>query len=229
MANKESEALQRRSGRARRNTLSRERIVDAAVDLVDHEGLHALTMHRLAEQLGVGTMSLYRHIDDKEDLLDAVAQQLISGLQIPDGAPDDWERRVVGYLRSLRAQALRHPALGRLLSERGLTVGPVFDQLETLHAILRTAGFSDLDSVRTFYSLLTYVFGSVIWELPRVHDQPAATYAAAWNTALDQLDESAYPTLLALRDPLTTSASPDQFEYGLDLLMTALRARLRST
>lgn len=229
MANKETEARQRRSGRARRNTLSRERIVDTAVDLVDHEGLHALTMYRLAEQLGVGTMSLYRHIDDKDDLLDAVAQQLISGLQVPDGAPDDWEGRVVGYLRSLRAQALRHPALGRLLAERGLTVGPVFEQLETVHAILRTAGFSDPESVRTFYSLLTYVFGSVIWELPRVHDQPAAAYTAAWNTALDQLDEGAYPTLLALRDPLTTSASRDQFEYGLDLLMTALRARLRST
>ncbi len=219
----------RTSRRVPRNTLSRQRIIEAAVALIDDEGLQALTMPGVAKRLGVGTMSLYRHIDGKEDLLDAVARQLIRGVQVPDGSPDDWEGRVVGYLRSLRAQALRHPALGRLLAARGLTVGPVFDQLENVHAIMRAAGFSEPEAVRAFYSLLMYVFGSVIWELPRVHEQPPGAYAAAWNDALDQLDASAYPTLAALRHQLATAASPEQFEYGLQRLVGALRLRLPST
>lgn len=66
---------------------------------MDAEDLEAVTMPRLAEQLGVGTMSLYRHVDGKDDLVNAVAERVLSGVQVPDGAPDDWESRVVGYLR----------------------------------------------------------------------------------------------------------------------------------
>jgi TetR/AcrR family tetracycline transcriptional repressor len=217
-------AASRRASRVPRNTLSRDRIVEAALALLDAEGLDAVTMPSLAKRLGVGTMSLYRHVADKDDLINAVAEQVLSGAAVPDGDPHDWEGRVVGYLRALRDAAIAHPALSRILAQRGLTVGPVFEQLEAVHAILRAASFSDLDAVRTFYSLLTYVFGFIAWELPRVHQQPAAAYTAAWNDALDHLDPSAYPNLHALRQQLTTVASPDQFEYGLEHLIRSLRA-----
>lgn len=213
------------AGRVPRNTLSRDRIVDAALALLDDDGLDALTMSRLAERLGVGTMSLYRHVDGKDDLIDAVAGQVLGGVHVPDGDPGDWQGRVVGYLRALRQQALAHPALSRILADRGLTVGPVFDRLEQVHAILLAAGFAPRDAVRTFYALLTYVFGFVMWELPRVHQQPPGAYDAAWTTALDRLDPDAYPTLHALRDTLPTAASDDQFEFGLDHLIAALHHR----
>ena len=132
------------SERVPRNTLSRDRIVDAALALLDAEGFEAVTMPSLAKRLGVGTMSLYRHVADKDDLINAVAERVLSGVAVPDGDPDDWEGRVVGYLRALRDAAIAHPALSRILAERGLTVGPVFEQLEAVHAILRAAGFSDL-------------------------------------------------------------------------------------
>jgi len=170
--------------------------VDAAVALVDREGLEALTMPRLAEDLGVDTMSLYRHIAGKDDLLDAIAAQLVAGVEVPGGDPDDWEGRVVGYVRSLRAQALRHPALVRLLADRGLTGGPIFEQLEAVLSVLRTAGFSELEAVRALYSLITYVLGYLIWELPRVHLQPPAAYRAAWNSGS------------ALKDPFRRIATP---------------------
>jgi AcrR family transcriptional regulator len=219
------EPTQKSAGRVPRNTLSRDRIVDAAMALIDDDGLDALTMPRLAERLGVGTMSLYRHIDDKDDLINAVAEQVLSGVRVPDGAPDDWQGRVVGYLRALREQALAHPALSRILADRGLTVGPIFDQLEQAHAILLAAGFSPSDAVRAFYALLTYVFGFVIWELPRVHQQPATAYTAAWADALDRLNPDAYPTLHTLRDTLNTTASSDQFDYGLNHLIASLQHR----
>jgi AcrR family transcriptional regulator len=180
-------------------------------------------MPAVARHLGVGTMSLYRHVADKDDLVNAVAERVLSGVAVPDGRPDDWEGRVVGYLRALREAAIAHPALSRILAERGLTVGPVFDQLEAIHAVLRNAGFSDLDAVRTFYALLTYVFGFVVWELPRVRQQPAESYAAAWDDAIDRLDAASHPNLHDLRRELTTTASPDQFEYGLEHLVRSLR------
>ena len=219
-ANKRQSAASSR--RVPRNTLSRDRIVDAALALLDAHGSEAVTMPSLAKRLGVGTMSLYRHVEDKDDLINAVAERVLSALQVPHGDPDDWEGRVIGFLRALRQAALAHPALSRILAERGLTVTPVFDQLEVVHAVLRAAGFSDLGAVRTFYTLLTYVLGFVAWELPRAHQQPAAAYAAAWNDALDHLDPGAYPTLHALREQLGTAASSDQFEYGLVQLTQSL-------
>jgi AcrR family transcriptional regulator len=213
--------------RVPRNTLSRSRIVATAVALADADGLDRLTMPALAAGLGVGTMSLYRHIADKDDLLDAMAGHLLGGLSIPPGAPGDWEGRVVGYLRSLRTEALHHPALAQILADRGITVRPVLDHLEEAHGILRAAGFSDLAAVRTFYSLLTYVFGFVVWELPRVRLQEPGAYEASWTDLLDGLDPAAYPNLTALRAGLVTAASPDQFEYGLARLVDALGAQLR--
>lgn len=211
--------------RVPRNTLSRARVVDGALALIDANGLDAVTMPALAERLGVGTMSLYRHVDDKNDLVDAVAERVLGDVRVPGGKADDWEGRVVGYLRALRAAALAHPALASILATRGLTVGPVFEQLEQAHSILRSAGFSDLDAVRAFYTLFTYVFGFVIWELPRVHQQSAASYTEAWHEAIDQLDLNSYPTMHALREELATAASTEQFEYGLDRLVGSLRPR----
>ncbi len=210
-------------GRVPRNTLSRAGVVDAALALIDADGLDAVTMPRVAARLGVGTMSLYRHVRDKDDLIDAVAERVMRDVRVPDGPAGDWEGRVVGYLRALRDAANGHPALSRILAARGLTVGPVFDQLEELHDILVTAGFSGPDAVRTFYALLTYVFGFVIWELPRVHAQPAEAYEAAWNAAIDALDPHDYPRLHALRRTLTTTASYAQFDYGLRHLVASLR------
>ena len=213
------------SKRVPRNTLSRSIIVDAALELIDTAGLDAVTMPNVARYLGVGTMSLYRHVGDKGDLIDAVADRVMGQIGVPGGAADDWEGRVVGYLRALRETATAHPALGRILADHGLTVGPVFVQLETVHGILLRAGFAPDDAVRAFYSLFTYVFGFVMWELPRVHQQPADAYASSWNSAIDALNPSEYPHLHALRSNLISAASPDQFEYGLSLLVESLRTR----
>ena len=74
-----------------------------------------------------------------------------------------------------------------------------------------------------FEALVFYVFGFVIWELPRVHQQPAAEYADSWKSSIDALDKKSYPNLHALRRPLATVASPAQFEYGLEHLMESMR------
>ena len=151
-------------------------------------------------------MSLYRHVQDKDDLIDAVAEHVMGSR-----GPRRRRRRLGGSGRRLpaspRQTAAAHPALGRILADRGLTVGPVFDQLEAVHGILICAGFTAADAVRAFYCLLTYVFGFVIWELPRVHQQPAEL-RGRWNRAIDALDPSDYPHLHALRPHLATAASP---------------------
>ncbi|HWC11003.1 MAG TPA: TetR family transcriptional regulator, partial [Acidimicrobiales bacterium] len=92
-------SLRRRS----RRPLDRGTILAAAVGLVDRSGLGALNMRDLASELGVGTMSLYHHVPNKEALLDGVVEVLLADIELPDPASGTWDERASRMARSLRA------------------------------------------------------------------------------------------------------------------------------
>ena len=123
------------SERVPRGTLNRERTVTAALELLDEEGLDALSMPRLAHRLGVGTMSLYSHLEGKDDLLDAVVNRVFETVIPPSGHRGD-VGRVVDNFREFRRVALEHPAVGRLLVDRLTRTSTVLRNLEVSLGIL---------------------------------------------------------------------------------------------
>lgn len=199
--------------RAPRGTLTRGLIVDAAVQLIDGEGIDAISMPKLAEHLGVGVMSLYTHVDSKDDLLDAVAQQVLASLPVPPGK--DWQDRLARHFRDLRAALVRHPGLGTVLATKNVAVPAVFDLLEERLSDLKASGVGDEDAVHLYYDLLVYTLGFVAWELPRTRAIPRREYAKRWRSAVDRLDQADHPTIHHLVEALTTVASDRQFEGGL--------------
>src|SRR5438874_3365083 len=112
-------------------TLTREVVVEGALEIVDSEGLEALSMPRLARHLGAGVMTLYGHIANKADLIDALAERVLADVETAEGKAGDWERHLAAHMRRLREAVLRHPALGAVLTARGLTTPSVFHHLET--------------------------------------------------------------------------------------------------
>lgn len=201
-------------------SLSRERVVDAALELVDTGGVETLSMPKLARHLGVGVMSLYTHIDSKDDLLDALVQRVLAQLDLPDDSAD-WRETLRAHFHDLRAALLAHPGLGAVLAHKNVTVPAVFDVLEANLAVLASAGLSEADCVSLYYALLTYTLGFVSWELPRTHTISEAEYGRRWRAAVDGLDAVDYPTLHAMVDTLATAASDRQFAFGLDRLVGA--------
>ena len=208
-------------GRAPRGSITRQRVVDGAIDLIDAEGLAALTMPRLANQLGIGTMSLYRHVRSKADLVDAVAAHVFAALEVPAGDPADWQTRVVGYLLAWRSEALAHPAIASIVADRALSLRSEHDHLEELLAILHEAGFKDQEAVRVFYSLFTYFLGFVVWELPRSGND----YPETWEQSIQELPPGPYRRMHAAHRALATTASHEQFEFGLELLLRSIDDR----
>lgn len=204
--------------RAPRGSITRQRVVQGALELIDADGLIGLTMPRLAGKLGVGTMSLYRHVTSKADLLDAVAAHVFAGLAVPPGDPADWQTRVVGYLLQWRAQALAHPAIASIIADRALALRLAHDHLEEMLATLHEAGFEDDEAVRVLYSLFTYVLGFVVWELPRSGDH----YSQTWRQSLQELPPGPYRRMHAAYDALATTASYEQFLFGLELLISSI-------
>jgi AcrR family transcriptional regulator len=213
--------------RARRKwgSLTREAVIEGALELVDREGLEALTMPRLARDLGTGVMTIYGHIDNKVDLVDALAERVLADVEDTRGRSGDWDRDLAEWMRHLRQVVLRHPALGAVLAARGLTTPSVFRQLEAGLGLLRSAGFDRRKSVEIYYALLTYTLGFLAWEIPRVHRQPEGAYAEQWADALAALPATEYPTLQQLRKELPQVAGERQFEAGLNALIRGFKTQ----
>ena len=154
-----SEPVQEPSGES---PLSRERIVATAVELLDAEGLDGLTMRRLADRLGSGVMSLYWHVDNKEDVFDLSLDSVLDYRGPSQTAePPDWREDVVHMLEDWRASMLHHPWSASLLPRRAL--GPnMLGRLELLGKTLSAAGVADADLNVAIWSLWNYVMGATV-------------------------------------------------------------------
>lgn len=209
---------------ADREPLTREQIVDAATRLVDAEGLDALSMRRLGQELGAGATSLYWHIKNKGQLEDLMLDALI-GEVVADVRPaDGWRDELAEVARALRRGLLRHRHIAPLLGERP-TVGPhALDAAERVMGILRGAGFDDRTTSLASGSLINYASGFALFESrsPGTHgDSPEARQLAKEVMAYFRaLPKERYPNLLAVANVQVNEEQ--QFEFGLQRLLDGL-------
>ncbi|MFC7587896.1 TetR/AcrR family transcriptional regulator [Nonomuraea antimicrobica] len=125
--------------------LSRDRIVSEAIQLLDTEGIEALSMRSLGTRLGAGATSLYRHVANKDELIELVVDEVYGEMRVPDaGDPAHWRAAVTDAARSLRSMVLRHPWIVSVLGQVGLAyLGPnLMRQSERLLALFQAAGFA---------------------------------------------------------------------------------------
>ncbi|MCV3209443.1 TetR/AcrR family transcriptional regulator C-terminal domain-containing protein [Mesorhizobium sp. YC-39] len=200
--------------------LSRERIVATAVELLDAQGLDGLTMRRLADRLGSGVMSLYWHVNNKEDVFDLALDSVLEYRGPPQMVESqDWRGEVVHMLEDWRASMLRHPWSASLLPRRAL--GPnILSRLELLSKTLSGAGVADTDLNVTIWSLWNYVMGATI---TRASFDLSDDDRAAAQQRLTRLSER-YPTIERSR-LLLDSDWDGAFRKGLDFLLDGLAPR----
>ncbi|MER9438071.1 TetR/AcrR family transcriptional regulator C-terminal domain-containing protein [Mesorhizobium sp. M0618] len=200
--------------------LSRERIVAIAVELLDAQGIDGLTMRRLADRLGSGVMSLYWHVDNKEDVFDLALDSVLEHRRSPEtGESPDWRGDVVHMLEDWRARMLRHPWSASLLPRRAL--GPnILSRLEMLSKTLSRAGVADANLNAAIWSLWNYVMGAT---LTRASFDLSEEDRAAAQQRLTHLSEH-YPTIERSR-LLLDNDWDGAFRKGLDFLLDGLSPR----
>jgi AcrR family transcriptional regulator len=143
--------------------LDRQAVVDAALELADDVGLEAVSLRNIADLLHVTPMALYRHVENKDALLDAMADELYAEV-VPAAGTGDWWDELAGIARRTRTLLLAHPWAVPLFS-RPLT-GPHGQALaQALEANLRTAGFSKSEAAELHDQLSNLVFALVAPEL----------------------------------------------------------------
>jgi AcrR family transcriptional regulator len=210
-----------------RNRLSRDRVVTAAVAYADQAGLEALSMRKLAEVMGVAPMALYRHVSNRDDLIDAMVDVVFAEIDLPsdDG---DWRRAMHQRAISVREVLARHRwAIG--LMESRANPGPAnLRHHDAVIGSLRAAGF-DMVTVAHAYSLLdSYIYGYALTKmnLPFEGGEDVAEVA---ESMLQPFAVDAYPNLVAFITEHASKPGYDyglEFGYGLDLILDAFeRAR----
>ena len=224
-----------RPQRRQKEQLSRERIVAEAIALLDEEGIEALSMRSLGQRLGAGATSLYRHVANKDELIELVVDEVYGELEVPEVTlASAWRVAMHITAHSLRQTGLRHMWLMQVLGQVGLNyLGPnVVDVTTRGLAIMTAAGFDMAEATKAMSSVSAYVIGITSAE-------------AGWLTALRRqgLDEQEWyktvgPQMVDSVDPSLAEVYRDQlqkdpkearaenFVYGLDLMLDSLQYRL---
>jgi AcrR family transcriptional regulator len=210
------------------SSLDRQKVADEALRLVDEQGLGRLTMRNLAARLDVVPMALYRHVANKQELVDAVFDLATSTIELPD-ANLDWRSGLASLAHSIRGHLLEHPAIAVEMLGRP-TLGPAaLDIAEYGYRAMRSAGFSDADTIAGVNSLVTYVLGFTALEVPRrrADGSGPTPELARLQSLYDELPIDRYPHTARLQPAIDSIVTPEQFEAGLQTLLDGLDAQLR--
>ena len=208
---------------ATRLPLSRDRILERAVQIADAEGVGALTMRRLADDLGFEAMSLYRHVRNKDDVLGGILDRVLAEIESP-AAAGEWDAAIRRSAVSVNDMLARHRwATEVLTSPRGIRPARLAYMNELLGR-LREAGFSAETTYTAYHALDAHIFGFALWLASHTTVPPDVVERLAREVPLDD-----YPYLAEHRDQhLADGPHRDvsAFELALDLILDGLRKQL---
>jgi AcrR family transcriptional regulator len=215
---------------SRKARLSREIVLTTALELVDAEGLDALTMRRLGQELGRDPMSLYRYAANRAALLDGVTETVLNELAIFADDPD-WQSQLRKIAHDLRLLALRHPNVVPLLVTRplstplGLRPLGTLRPLEQILALLIDAGFTPADALHVYRAYYGFLYGHILNELQEYIVDPEENEAIL-RLGLHRLPAKDFPHLRALGPVLAEYDGDVELDQGLSILLTGLATQL---
>lgn len=220
--------------------LDREVIVQAALRFIDRDGAQHLTMRALAQDLGVGAMSLYRHVSGREDLLEAVVAELLEGVRhdLDGELAQTWQ----GYLQTLahavRRIAVEHASAFPLVATRHPAAPWLRPPLRSLDLVqdflemLAKHGFTDKQVVGAYRAFSSFLLGQLLLESATrgAKTSPVQVPLDEGDAQIPnrdgQLDLSLRPTVARLRPMLSEDRSEDEFEVSLEILLDRLEMSL---
>ena len=218
----------RGAANAGRTTLTPQAVVEGALSLADSEGLGAVTIRRLAGELGVTPMALYWHFRSKDELLDGMVARIYEEI---DPAPDEsapWPEQMRALMGSMVDALRAHPSTAILLATRNVASEGSLRTTEAALDILRRAGFSPTEATRVArhaLSAVTNLVGGVPGTVSREEPGRLLDARRRARAFLESLPPEDYPRLVEAAAPLSEPDDPDaHYAFGLDLLLSGIEA-----
>jgi AcrR family transcriptional regulator len=209
-----------------RAPLTRERVLAAAVRIADEHGLEAVTMRRLGQELGVEAMSLYNHVANKDDILNAIVDLVEGEIELP-GPDEPWKSALRKTATSYHDALGRHPwAASLALTSTGYRASR-YRYMDAVLGTMRRAGFSSRLTELAYHALDSHISGFTLWAGQlQIDTEDLNDLATAF---LAELPQGAFPYLvehvhdhMSPHDPET----PSTFAFGLDLLLDGFERAL---
>lgn len=223
-----SSAPRSRRARPAKDPLSRDLIVETALRILDRDGIDALTMRRMAQELDTGPASLYVYIENRDQLLKLVLDRVMGEVVIPDAGLGDWRAR----LQALLAASVETLSLRRglpLVALAAIPTGPnALAITEAVMALLREGGIDDA-AIAWGVDLLAIYVTATAAEQGIYHDlmaegQTEATLLAQVDRAFQDLPADRYPLVLALRGLLLSGSGDARQHWGVNVILNGLLA-----
>jgi AcrR family transcriptional regulator len=221
-----------------RAPLTRELVLGAAIDHVDKHGLNALTMRALGQDLGVEAMSIYHHVNGREDLLEGIVEQLVQGIRVPPrtqlGPADGWQAFLQHVAHAVRSLALAHPNLFPLVATRPPAAPWLRPPLRSLRLVedfldgLLLRGMSEQRAVDTYQAFTSFLLGHLLLEVSALGaetgppEEPLDEGGADVPNAEGRLDTGDCPTVVRLEARLRHHNPDAEFESSLEALLDRL-------
>lgn len=202
-----------------RQGLDRPQVIAAARDLVNRDGLEALTMRALSRELGVEAPSLYTHVTDKCDILDGLAELVYSGVSVA-ASDEPWPTRVQLYCGAFRGALLRNPNLVPVVSVRPVMSTATHELMDAALGELVALGLSSRQALFTLDTIVAYVIGHVLTELsgdPALGGHEPEEVAAARAA----LPEEAYPHVRRTLSEGVVDRTAE-FEHGMKMIIAGI-------
>ena len=211
------------SSARRRVPLSRQAALEVAVALADADGIASLTMRSLAQALGVEAMSLYHHVDNKDDILDGMVDIVFSEIELPR-AGTDWKAAMRRRAHAVRTALTRHTWAISLMETRTAPGPATLRHHDAVIGCLRRAGFSIEMTAHAYSALDSYLYGFAHQQASLPFDTTEQSQRVA-DAILHDLPADAYPHLVELTTQHVLRPGYDyegEFEFGLELILDGL-------
>ncbi|MDX2708746.1 TetR/AcrR family transcriptional regulator C-terminal domain-containing protein [Streptomyces sp. PA03-6a] len=215
--------------KAPRRSLSREAIVTAALHVVDAEGLDALSMRRVAQELDTGAASLYAHVANKEELLELLLDRIQADVTRPEPDPQRWQEQIKEMARQGRRVLVAHRDLARAAIGQGIPFGPnALLNAEAMLAVFKAGGLSDRVCAYGVDALALFVTATAVEESLRNSQGfggtgvPLDEHIARIREYFGSLPPARFPHITGMVDALMRDEGDERFEFGLDLLVSGL-------
>jgi AcrR family transcriptional regulator len=202
--------------------LTRDNVIDAAAELVAEQGYARLSMRALAHRCGVATMTLYRHVRTKEDLMGALADRALGELALPVPGTLTWQEEVATVFRSVHDLLLAHPDLVETATKQHVAGEAAYRGAEVVLDALRRAGIEGEAAASAFATLFAFTMGFVQQQL---HTSVAGAGLARRQSVLERLPVDDFENLRRLGGVFLLRHSDRHFEDGLDLIIRGLASR----
>ena len=212
-----------------RSALSRDRIVERAIAIADAEGIEAVSMRRIASDLGATPMALYNHVANKDELMNGIAGQLLKEIDVSALDPTDWAKAIkIGYTE-FRRVLLRHPNLLPVLQRKTEMSADALRPIELAMSILQGAGFSPEEALQAHWTLSGFAMGHVLWQMTNPlldNEDGMSTLQAHAMHHRRVLSDDEFPCLIAALPAMESYDMDVAWEFGIDAIVDGLKVKL---